>query len=95
MHFLVDMADQAEASLKVWEGILFKDNNILGSLKHGYSNGESGTTRLIRTVCKAVQQRGCEKSGHMVSFETFMKEEFRMSELPLFPFLETDSIFYF
>ena len=46
LHFLVGMADQAEACLKVWEGILFKDdNNIVGSLKHGgYSNGESGTT---------------------------------------------------
>ena len=89
LHFLVGMADQAEACLKVWEGILFKDdNNIVGSLKHGGdSNGESGTTRLIRTVCKAVQQRGCEKSGRMVSFETFMKEEFGMAELPLFPFL--------
>ena len=65
LHFLVGMADQAEAWLKVWEIILFKDdNNIVGSLKYGgYSNGESGTTRLIRTVCKAVQQRGCEKSG--------------------------------
>ena len=38
LHFLVGMADQAEAC--------FKDgNNIVGSLKHGgYSNGESGTT---------------------------------------------------
>ena len=46
LHFLVGMADQTEACLKVWEDILFKDdNNIVGSLKHGgYSNGESGTT---------------------------------------------------
>ena len=65
LHFLIGMADQAEAWLKVWESILFKDdNNIVGSLKYGgYSNGESGTTRLIRTVRKAVQQRGYEKSG--------------------------------
>ena len=61
---------------------------LLGSLKHGgYSNGESGTTRLILTVCKAMQQRGCEKSGGMVSFQTFMKEKLGMTELPLFPFL--------
>ena len=65
LHFLIGMADQAEAWLKVWESILFKDdNNIVESLKYGgYSNGESGTTRLIRTVRKAVQQRGYEKSG--------------------------------
>ena len=88
LHFLVVMVDQAEACLKVWESILFKDdNNIAGSLKHGgYSNKESGATRLIQRVYKAVRQRGCKTSAHMVSFKTFMNEEFGMLELPLFPF---------
>ena len=54
LHFLVGLADQAEACLKVWENIIFKGQNG-GSLLHGgYSNGESGTLRLIRTVCKSV-----------------------------------------
>ena len=50
---LVGIGDQAEACLKVWEGILFKDDsNFVGSEKHsGYSNGKSGTTQFIGTVC--------------------------------------------
>ena len=69
LHFLVGLADQAEACLKVWENILYNGQNI-GSLAHrGYSNGESGTLRLIRSVRKSVHYRGCEKSGKMVTFE--------------------------
>ena len=49
----------------------------MGSLAHGgYSkNGESGTLRLIRTLCKAVQQRGGEKSGRMVDFDLSLEED--------------------
>ena len=50
LHFLVRLADQAEACLKVWENINFTGQNV-GSLLHsGYSNGELGTLRLLRTV---------------------------------------------
>ena len=86
---LVGMADQVEACLKMWEGIMLKDDeNIVGSVKHdGYSNVESGTILLIGTVCKAVRETGCEKLGCMASFETFMKDEYGMSKLPLFLFL--------
>ena len=85
---LVAVGNQAEASLKVWDGILFQDdNNIVGSEKHsGYSNGKTGTTQLIGTVCKAMQQRGYEKSGCMVSL-TFMKEEFECQNYHYFLFL--------
>ena len=66
---MVGLADQAEACLKVWEGLLFPNNKKVGSLANGgYSNGESGTTRLVRTVCKSVQELGGEKSGRMVHF---------------------------
>ena len=54
LHFLVGLADQAQACLKLWENILLKGQSI-GSLVHGgYSNGESGTIHLIRMICKAV-----------------------------------------
>ena len=60
LHFLVGLADQAEACLEVWEKILYNGQNV-GSLAHeGYSNGEPGTVRLIRSVCKSVCYRGCE-----------------------------------
>ena len=58
LHFLVALADQAEESLKIWEGLMFKDGKV-GTLAHGgYSNGESGTTRLKRAVCNSVQTQG-------------------------------------
>ena len=60
----------------------------IGSLNHGgYSKGESGTLRLIRTICKSVSERGCEKSGRIVTFATYLKDKFQMSEIPLYPFL--------
>ena len=87
LHFLVGLADQAEASIKLWEGLLIGDAKV-GSLNHGsYSKGESGTLRLIRIVCKSVSEKGCEKSGRMVTFGTFLKEHYSMSEIPLYPFL--------
>ena len=58
---MAGLADEAEACLKLWENVLFKGQDI-GSLTHGgYSNGESGTLRLIRKVCKTVSHGGCEK----------------------------------
>ena len=87
LHYLVGLADQGEACLKVWERILFKDQKV-GSLCHGgYSNGESRVTRLIRTACKSVQERGCEKPGRMVSFASYVKDEFDITSIPLYPFL--------
>ena len=88
LHIIVALADTAEACLKLWEGVVFSDPKKVGSLNHGsYSNGESGPLRLIRSVCKLVQERGCEKSGRMVSFATFMKETKHMDNLPLYSFL--------
>ena len=87
LHYLVGLADQAEACLKIWESIIHKDRKV-GSIAHGgYSNGESGVTRLIKTVCKSVQERGCEKSGKIVCFATYLKDEFGITSIPLFPFL--------
>ena len=88
LHFLVALADTSEACLKVWEGTVFQDPKEVGALSHGsYSNGESGPLRLIRTICKLVQERGCEKSGRMVTFSTFLKESYNIINLPLYPFL--------
>ena len=59
-----------------------------GFSAHGvYSNGDTGVTRLIRTVCKSVQERGCKKSGKIVCFATYLKDEFGITSIPLFPFL--------
>ena len=46
--------DQAE----VWEHVLYPGQKV-GCLSHGgYSNGESGATISVETVCKSVQERG-------------------------------------
>ena len=73
MHYVVGLADQAEAALKAWDKLLWEDK-LVGSLAHGgYSiGGESGTLRLVRTLCKSVSTRGCEKSGRMIDFASFL-----------------------
>ena len=84
LHFVVVLAYQAEASIKLWEGLLH-GNVKVGSLNHGsYSKGESGTLCLICTVCKSVSERGCKKSGRKVTFATFLKENYNMFEIPLY-----------
>ena len=60
LHYIVGLADQAEEALKVWDKLLHDDAKV-DSLSQGrYSKGESGTLRLLRKVCKAVQAKGCE-----------------------------------
>lgn len=84
---MVGLDDQAEAFSKVWVRILFKDQKV-GSLCHSeYSNAESRVTRLILNVCKPVQERSYEKSGQMVSFPSYVKDEFDITSIPLYPFL--------
>ena len=78
MHLLVSLAEQSDAIMKVWENLVFGDVLVGASSVSGMSVGksESGTVRLIRTVCKAVQDRGCEKSGKPVWFREFVKATF-------------------
>ena len=88
LHFLVAFGDQAEASLKIWQNLLFDDVFKVGSLAHGgYSKGDSGTLRQIKSVSKSVSETGCEKSRRTVSFATFLKENFSAKDIPLYPFL--------
>ena len=64
--------------------------HIAGSVTNApqlkYGEGKSWTNSIIKykfaRQCNA-KMWGCEKSGSMVSFETFMKEEYGMSELLL------------
>ena len=87
LHYLVRLTDQAEVCLKIWESIIHKNRKMRSIDYGGYSNGQSGVTRLIRTVCKSVQERGCEKSGKIVCFATYLKDEFGITSILLFPFL--------
>ena len=80
LHFLVGLTDQPEVSLKLWESLLFGEAKI-GSLNHGvYSKGEYETLRLIGTIPKSVSRTGCEKSGRMVTFATYMKDKLQIQK---------------
>ena len=48
LHFLVGLADAAEATVKLWEA---RFNSVEASTS-------SGTQRLVRTACKAFHHRG-------------------------------------
>ena len=82
------LGDKAKASLEVWENLLFDDVYKAGSWIHGcYSKAHTSSLQFIKSVCKSVIERGCEKSWRMVSFATFLKESFNAEEIPLYPFL--------
>ena len=68
--------------------LFFSDPKKVCYLNHGsYFNSKSGPLRLIQSVCKLRHEHGCEISGTMVSFATFIKETTEMDNLPLYPFL--------
>ena len=79
--------EQAEACLKVWDQVLYPGKKV-GCVSHGgYSNGESGATIPVQTVCKSVQERGSSKSGKFMNFRTYLKDEFQMASVPSKSFL--------
>ena len=96
LHYLVVLADASEVSHILWESLIFDDPKNVGSLNHGsYSNSESGLLWVIRTVCKLVQEQGCEKSGKTGFFATFLKETHQIINLHLYPFLGNQFIILF
>ena len=88
LHFLIGLPDQTETSLKACDWLLYDDRPV-GSLAYGgYSKGESGTLRLIRTTPKAVQTHGYEKSGRISNFFIFLCEEVGFPNASFIPFKE-------
>ena len=86
LHFLVGLADQKEASLKTWNRLLYDDRTVASLANAGYSKGEPGTLRMIRTTCKAVWTHGCEKSGCISDFYIFLCKEIGFSNVAFIPF---------
>jgi E1A/CREB-binding protein len=88
LHFLVGLSEQASKTLGVWEDLLHGGKSVgAPSLPGNFAKaGECGSARLVRTVCKAIQDRGCEKAGKPVQFRDFIKEEGTVSKVPLVPF---------
>ena len=86
LHYLVGLANYASRTLKAWESMIFGDRKVgaavLGDVE---TKSESGTERLVRTVCKAVKERGCQESGKPVEFKTFLRSK-GIHSVPLAPF---------
>ena len=64
LHFLVPLADAAEATLKLWESVDLDDHK---------TNASSGTQRLIRTACKAFNYRGSEQARCSAYFRSYLR----------------------
>jgi hypothetical protein len=72
--------------LKLWDKLLHDDTKVGSLSQGGYSKGESGTLHLLRTVCKAVQAKGFERSGRAVPFDDYVRDK-GIESIPLAPFL--------
>ena len=76
LHLMVAMADQANNALIEAEKVLSDGKMNLGASKIApsfCSSTESGTVRLIRTVCNAVQKHGSQRAGAYIYFDQFLK----------------------
>ena len=78
LHFLVGLADAAEATLKAWEATLEDDD--------GMEKQSSGVQCLIRTACKAFHHRGSEQAGCSTHFRAFLRRQ-GISKVPLAAFV--------
>ncbi|XP_071501580.1 uncharacterized protein [Diadema antillarum] len=87
LHYLVGLADYASKTIKAWEEMIFGNDRVGAESLGGMhvERGECGTVRLVRTVCKSVQDRGCARSGKPVEFRTFLKSK-GIEHVPLAPF---------
>ncbi|VDI03270.1 Hypothetical predicted protein [Mytilus galloprovincialis] len=84
----VGLSEQANKTLSLWESLVHSGEKVgAPTLPGGYSiPGESGTTRLVRTVCKAVQDRRWEKAGKPLQFRDFLHTQGQVKEVPIASF---------
>ncbi len=78
LHFLIALADSAEASVKIWE-----TQNLDGAPP----TSTSGTQTLVRTSCKAFHHKGSQQCGSSTLFRVFLKKEQGIAHIPLARFV--------
>ena len=78
LHFLVGLADAAEAALKQWELSYEEDD--------GKEKKSSGVQRLVRTACKAFHHKGSEQAGCSTHFRAYLRHQ-GVSKIPLAAFV--------
>lgn len=69
------LADTASETLKQWENLHSDDD----------ASSESGTIRLVRITCKAVQPRCSQQAGCHVMFKAYLKTK-GVSDFPIATF---------
>lgn len=86
MHFMVAMADQADKTLKEWEKVQFGAEKVgAAALPENATGPESGTIRLVRTMCKAMEKHGSEQVGCSLPFSEYLKTQ-GIKKVPLSSF---------
>ena len=75
LHFLVGLADCAEATLKLWEE----------TYELHVSGKSSGTQRLVRTACKSFHARGSQQAGCSTQFRAYLRNR-GVDKMPLAAF---------
>ena len=71
-------------TIQAWEKMIFGEDKVgLEAVGGVHAESECGTVHLAWTVCKSVQDCGCEKSGKPLLFQTFLKAKGRSSMFPL------------
>lgn len=91
LHSLVNLATTCQAALAEIEKGLFSDSDDGPPIleKSFLKDKEPGSTRVIRTACKAFAMGGDEKSGCFGAFNVHMKEtlkEHKLHSLPIQPY---------
>jgi E1A/CREB-binding protein len=75
LHFIVGLAECAEATLKLWE----ETHELAATGK------SSGTQRLVRTACKSFHTRGSQQAGCSTQFRTYLRSR-GIEKIPLAAF---------
>ena len=91
LHSLVNLATTCQAALVETEKGLFGDDSPIFDKSFAHEK-EAGTTRFIRTACKAFAMGADDKSGCFGAFNLHMKpvlKEHCMHSLPILPYRGT------
>ena len=72
LHFLIGIAEQAEAALYGWEKAVFgEDREGAKALLGSFERAKSRTVGLVHTACKAFQEHRNEQAGFPIEFLIF------------------------
>ena len=67
LNLIVNFGSEADAALKTVEAAMLEGKN-----PYSFGSSESGTFRLIRTICKAFEEHRSDEAGVASHFSTFV-----------------------